>query len=111
MSGTVVPYKADVLNFSNPEDIRHSAVSLLCVGEKAHLRDEACELVTYFLMKCPELKSYYKQFIDTLNHPIQRDADMLRQGQGQLLKGKIRHCGTYYVSVHCRRLVCVCFAH
>ena len=41
MSGTVVPYKADVLNFLNPEDISHSAVSLLCVGEQAHLRDEA----------------------------------------------------------------------
>ena len=85
----------DVLNYAKPEDIKVAAAALLGVSEVQHRREEAFDDVFYFLNLIPELKTYFKNFIDVLNNPIRREPELLTHGQGQMMKGNIRHCGTY----------------
>ena len=90
-----MPDMGDVLNYAKPEDIKVAAAALLGVSEVHHRREEAFDDVFYFLNLIPEFKHYFKNFIDVLNNPIRREPELLTHGQGQMMKGNIRHCGTY----------------
>ena len=90
-----MPDESDVLNPVDLDDLKYAAAILLGVKEQYDQWDKAFADFMFFIMACPDVNSYFKRFIDVLGRSISRPPEMMKFGQGLLMQGNARHCGTY----------------